>query len=51
MEMVLTGDQLSAEEALMFGLVSRVYSKETSFEESVKLAQKIAKMPRLICIL
>jgi len=48
MEMVLTGDQMTAQEAILRGLVSRVVSKEKSLEVALELAKKIADKPRLI---
>lgn len=42
MEMVLNNRQLSAEEALHFGLVNRVYPVETYLQEALKLAAEIA---------
>ena len=48
MEMVLTGEHLSAEEAKTLGLVSRVVPKEKSLEVAIELAKKIAAKPRLI---
>jgi enoyl-CoA hydratase len=43
MEMCLTGDMISAEEALRYGLVNRVVPVEVFMEETLKLAQKIAE--------
>ncbi|XP_071814881.1 enoyl-CoA hydratase, mitochondrial-like isoform X1 [Apostichopus japonicus] len=48
MEMVLTGDRISAEEALTAGLVSKVYPKEEVFDKAVALAEKISRNSRLI---
>lgn len=42
MEMVLTGRQLTAEEALRYGLVSRVVPVEVYLDEACKLAAEIA---------
>lgn len=42
MEMVLNGRYLSAEEALRFGLVNRVYPVEVHLEEAIRLANEIA---------
>lgn len=48
MEMILTGDRISAEEALSAGLVSKVYPKEEVFDKAVALAEKISRNSRLI---
>ena len=42
MEMVLNGRMLSADEALRFGLVSRVYPVEVYLEEAIRLGNEIA---------
>ena len=42
MEMVLNGRTLSADEALRYGLVNRVYPVEVYLEEAVRLANEIA---------
>jgi enoyl-CoA hydratase/carnithine racemase len=42
MEMLLTGDMISAEEAFRLGLVNRVVAPGTAREEALKLARKIA---------
>ena len=42
MEMVLNNRTLSADEALQFGLVSRVFPRETYLEEGLKIARQIA---------
>lgn len=42
MELALTGDMFSAEDAFRFGLVNRVASAETIRDETEALAQKIA---------
>jgi enoyl-CoA hydratase/carnithine racemase len=42
MEMLLTGDMLSAEDAFRIGLVNRVVAPGKEREEAVKLARKIA---------
>ena len=47
MEIMLSDRRLSAEEALRYGLVSRVASVEAYFDEAVKLAQKIAGMSQV----
>ena len=48
MEMVLTGEPISGEEAYKFGLVSRVYDDVDEMMEGVmELATKIAKKSSL----
>ena len=42
MEMVLNGRYLSADEALRYGLVNRIYPVEVYLEEAVRLANEIA---------
>ncbi len=44
MEMVLTGEFISASEARAYGLVNKVVPVEVYLEEAVRLAQKIAAM-------
>ena len=46
-EMILTGDPISAQEALGIGLVMKVTSKEKCLEEANSLAAKLAALPRL----
>jgi enoyl-CoA hydratase len=46
-EMILTGDPISAQEALAIGLVMKVTSKEKCLEEANRLAAKLAALPRL----
>lgn len=48
MEMCLTGDMISADEALQFGLVSKVVPNDQLLDESVKVASKIAANSKLI---
>ena len=43
MEMVLTGNFISAEEAYKFGLVNRVVPEEIYLQETLKLAREIAE--------
>jgi len=45
MEMVLTGDPISAEEARLYGLVNRVVPVERYLDEAIELARRIAKRP------
>ena len=44
-EMALTGDAIDADEALRFGLVSRVVAPETLLDEAFRLAGRIATNP------
>ncbi len=46
-ELLLTGDVLSAEEALKIGIVNKVVPHERLMEETVRLAKKIAGKPPL----
>lgn len=45
MELLLTGDNFSAEDALRLGLISKIYSKEELLSKAWELAEKIAKKP------
>lgn len=47
LELLLTGDVLSAEEALKAGIVNRVVSHENLLDETLKIARKIAGRPPL----
>jgi enoyl-CoA hydratase/carnithine racemase len=47
MEMLLTGDLISAQDALRFGLVNRVVAPGTEHVEALALAQKIASKSAL----
>ncbi|MCU0579379.1 MAG: enoyl-CoA hydratase-related protein [Desulfobacterota bacterium] len=47
LEILLTGDIVSAEEALRLGLVNRVVPEDRLLEESLKLAEKLASKPPL----
>ena len=47
LELLLTGDVLSPEEALRLGLVNRVVPHDRLLEESIALAEKIADRPPL----
>jgi 2-(1,2-epoxy-1,2-dihydrophenyl)acetyl-CoA isomerase len=44
-ELVLTGDTIDAEEAVRFGLVSRVVPDEALMDEALKLAERVAVNP------
>ncbi|MBL8118656.1 MAG: enoyl-CoA hydratase/isomerase family protein [Anaerolineae bacterium] len=45
MEMILANRHLTAQEALHYGLVNRVYPVESYLTEAIQLAEKIAGMP------
>ena len=47
MEVMLGNRHLTAQEALTFGLVNRVYPVETYLDEAIKLAAKVASMPEI----
>ncbi len=47
MEMLLTGEPITAAEALRYGLVNKVVPVEAYFREALKLAKRIAKQPPL----
>ena len=47
MHMVLTGDFISAEEALNAGLVAKVFPADSLVEEAVKMGHKIASKGRI----
>ncbi|XP_036242115.1 enoyl-CoA hydratase, mitochondrial [Molothrus aeneus] len=48
MEMVLTGDQISAQEAKEAGLVSKVYPVEKLLDAAIACAEKIARNSKLV---
>ncbi|XP_069423496.1 enoyl-CoA hydratase, mitochondrial [Ovis canadensis] len=48
MEMVLTGDRISAQDAKQAGLVSKVFPVETVVEEAIQCAEKIASNSKIV---
>uniref|UniRef100_A0A8D0GXX4 Enoyl-CoA hydratase, mitochondrial n=1 Tax=Sphenodon punctatus TaxID=8508 RepID=A0A8D0GXX4_SPHPU len=48
MEMVLTGERLSAQEAKEAGLVSKIYPVENLLEEAISCGEKIAENSKLV---
>ncbi len=48
MEMLLTGEPITAQEALLYGLVNRVVPSERLAEETMALALKVASASRLV---
>lgn len=51
MDIMLGNRTLTGEEALHYGLVSRIYPLDSYFSETLKLAEKIAGMPGLAVML
>jgi len=47
MEMILTGEPMKADEALLRGLISRIVKAKDCEKEAIELAGKISKMSRL----
>lgn len=48
MELILTGDSVTAAELQRLGLVNKVFSKENVEEEAIKLARRIAALPATV---
>lgn len=48
MEMVLTGDRISAQDAKQAGLVSKIFPVDTLVEEAIQCAEKIANNSKLV---
>ncbi|XP_027702170.1 enoyl-CoA hydratase, mitochondrial [Vombatus ursinus] len=48
MEMVLTGDRISAQEAKQAGLVSKIFPVEKLVEEAIQCAEKIASNSKIV---
>ena len=47
MEMVLTGDRISAKEAQLYGLVSAIHPPEKLVDEAIKMAERIGTHSKL----
>lgn len=45
LEWIWSGDMMSAEEALSFGVVNKLYPADTVFEETLNFAKKLAEKP------
>jgi enoyl-CoA hydratase/carnithine racemase len=47
MYMVLTGDRITAQEAMQYGLVAKIFPAESLLEESLQIAKKIGSKGRI----
>ena len=47
LDMIMTGREVKAEEALMFGLANRVVAAGTAYDEALVLARGIAQFPQI----
>lgn len=47
MEMVLTGDRISAKDAQLYGLISAIHPVESLVDEAIKLAERITRHSKL----
>ena len=45
MEMMLTGESISGEEAVSYGFANKCFDKESLSDEVIKIAEKVAKVP------
>ncbi|KAA0550085.1 enoyl-CoA hydratase [Bacillus sp. BGMRC 2118] len=45
LEWLLTGDRMSAEEAIQYGVINRIVEKEVLLEEAIKYSKKLASRP------
>jgi enoyl-CoA hydratase len=50
-ELLLTGDAIDAEEAHRLGMVSKIFPAETLGEDTLRFAQRIAKVPTMAAML
>ena len=48
LELLLTGDYISAQEALRIGMVNRVYPEDQLMDETIKFAKNLADGPRAV---
>jgi enoyl-CoA hydratase len=50
-ELLLTGDALTADDAHALGMVSKVFSNDELFDNTVEFARRIAKLPTLTALM